>query len=249
MRKIRILMLVLLSVVAVAVNATHFINTKAPGVKLVERDGQKVWVNSMGMTLANANESEPLENIDKYYYENVNRDNPDVKKVWDEERGCYIWKNGIGNFLGRDLGDKVIYDKYIERCDEYDLNGDPTSYQVQTKIVDPKGTTMQPIAPNVSSTEPFSIIGTWRTTKILSVAGLEINEEARAIMMTTVMTFQPNGKVISKQNGITQTYSYKLEGTSLTMDGIQSRLQVINPRKVQMTQRANGITISVMMEK
>ena len=95
-------------------NTTVFVNTEAFGVHK-EYDHQRgcyVWRNSMGSFICLDKNMKPLEEMDKHVYftgTNGNPDDPkvspfsDVRKVWDNKRGCYVWKNiYTGDFLGTD---------------------------------------------------------------------------------------------------------------------------------------------------
>ena len=92
---------------------TVFVNTDAPGVhkEYDSKRGCYVWKTGMGSFLCTDKEMKPLWEMDKHvYFNGVNNDpdNPktgssDVRKVWDKNRGCYVWKNiYTGDFLGTD---------------------------------------------------------------------------------------------------------------------------------------------------
>lgn len=89
--------------------AIHYINTDAPGVHLEvdKTTGENVWRNSNGDYLGTESESKPIQDMDKFYiYENnyVDKTSPYAPtKVWDNKRGCYVWKSADGDFLGRDI--------------------------------------------------------------------------------------------------------------------------------------------------
>lgn len=99
---------------------TVYVNTEAPGVhKEYDSElGKSVWKDNMGNYLCLDENMKPLEDIDKDYNftgTNNDPDNPtasyNVKKVWDKKRGCYVWKDDMGNFVGRD---KPLADKQEE---------------------------------------------------------------------------------------------------------------------------------------
>lgn len=88
-----------------------YVNTEAPGVhkEYDSKLGKTVWRDDMGNYLCSDENMKPLEDIDKDYYFTGNNNDPDnptasynVKKVWDKKRGCYVWKDNMGNFVGRD---------------------------------------------------------------------------------------------------------------------------------------------------
>lgn len=90
---------------------TVYVNTKAPGVhkEYDEKYGGYVWKDGMGSYICKDKNMKPLHDIDKDYYFSGTNNDPDnpkasynVKKVWDEDRGCYVWKDDTGNFVGRD---------------------------------------------------------------------------------------------------------------------------------------------------
>ena len=98
-------------------SAIVFINEKAPGVRQVinPKTGEKEWRNSNGDFLGNAKDCLPMTEMDKYDYAYDSKDqkmdgyhnvivDPEkngIKKVWDSERKCYVWKDSTGNYLGR----------------------------------------------------------------------------------------------------------------------------------------------------
>jgi len=100
---------------------TVYVNTKAPGVhkEYDSSRGEYVWKSSNGNYLCKDENMKPLEDIDKdYHFTGANNDpdnpkvnSPLIKKEWDEERGSYVWKDNMGNFLGRD---KASADKQKE---------------------------------------------------------------------------------------------------------------------------------------
>jgi len=90
-----------------------FVNTDAPGVhkEYDSKRGCYVWKNGMGSYICKDSEMKSMWEMDRYvYFNGVNNDpdNPktgssDVRKVWDKNRGCYVWKNiYTGDFLGTD---------------------------------------------------------------------------------------------------------------------------------------------------
>ena len=95
-------------------NVPVFVNTEAFGVHRTFDIKRKewVWVNSMGGFICLDKNMRPMEEMDKHeYFSGINNDpdNPqvspfsDVRKVWDNKRGCYVWKNiYTGDFLGTD---------------------------------------------------------------------------------------------------------------------------------------------------
>ncbi len=96
-----------------AAHRTVFVNTNAPGVhKEYDKDrGAFVWRNGMGSYICLDENMRPMKDMDKEVYYTGQNNNPDdpkapkdwVEKVWDEERGCYVWRDkASGGFLGRD---------------------------------------------------------------------------------------------------------------------------------------------------
>lgn len=92
---------------------TVFVNTNAPGVhKEYDKErGAYVWRNGMGSYICLDKHMKPMKEMDKEKYytgQNNNPDNPKapkdwVEKVWDDERGCYVWRDkATGGFLGTD---------------------------------------------------------------------------------------------------------------------------------------------------
>ena len=95
-------------------HTTVFVNTEAFGVhkEYDSKRGCYVWKNSMGSFICLDKNMKPIEEMDKHVHftgANNDPDNPEVspfsgiKKVWDQKRGCYVWKNiYTGDFLGTD---------------------------------------------------------------------------------------------------------------------------------------------------
>ena len=95
-------------------NTTVFVNTEAFGVhkEYDSKRGCYVWKNSMGSFICLDKNMKPIEEMDKHVHftgANNDPDNPEVspfsgiRKVWDQKRGCYVWKNiYTGDFLGTD---------------------------------------------------------------------------------------------------------------------------------------------------
>ena len=95
-------------------NTTVFVNTEAFGVhkEYDSKRGCYVWKNSMGSFICLDKNMKPIEEMDKHVHftgSNNDPDNPEVspfsgiRKVWDQKRGCYVWKNiYTGDFLGTD---------------------------------------------------------------------------------------------------------------------------------------------------
>lgn len=95
-------------------NTTVFVNTEAFGVhkEYDSKRGCYVWKDSMGGFICLDKNMKPIEEMDKHVHftgSNNDPDNPEVspfsgvRKVWDQKRGCYVWKNiYTGDFLGTD---------------------------------------------------------------------------------------------------------------------------------------------------
>lgn len=95
-------------------NTTVFVNTEAFGVhkEYDNKRGCYVWKDSMGGFICLDKNMKPIEEMDKHVHftgSNNDPDNPEVspfsgvRKVWDQKRGCYVWKNiYTGDFLGTD---------------------------------------------------------------------------------------------------------------------------------------------------
>lgn len=110
-------------------NHVVYVNTKAPGIhKVYDKErGYEVWKDGMGNFLCADKNMKPLEAMDENVYytgQNNNPDNPKapdggwVKKEWDKDRGCYVWKAmPEGSFLGRD---KPSIDKQKEWLQQKD---------------------------------------------------------------------------------------------------------------------------------
>ena len=111
-------------------NTTCYVNTKAPGVRKEYDSKYKgyVWRDSMGNFLCKDENMKPMSDMDQGVYFTGYNNNPDdpkvektnmnqIKKEWDKERGCYVWKDMFGNFLGRD---KPSIDKMLEWCDKWE---------------------------------------------------------------------------------------------------------------------------------
>lgn len=90
-----------------------FVNTDAPGVhkEYDSKRGCYVWKNGMGGYICKDKEMKSIWEMDKHVYfngANGDADNPQaanssIRKVWDKNRGCYVWKNiYTGDFLGTD---------------------------------------------------------------------------------------------------------------------------------------------------
>ncbi|MBO7382397.1 MAG: hypothetical protein J6U03_03405 [Muribaculaceae bacterium] len=110
-------LLVLMLSLPVKVGAIIFINEKAPGVhkEIDRKTGKEVWKSSTGDFLGNVEDSLPITDLDKYNYAYDSKDqtidgyhnvivDPEkngTKKVWDNDRKCYVWRDQTGNYLGR----------------------------------------------------------------------------------------------------------------------------------------------------
>ena len=90
-----------------------YVNTDAPGVhkEYDKKYGGYVWKNGMGSFICHDKEMKSIWEMDKHVYftgTNNDPDNPEVspfsgvKKEWDKNRGCYVWKSSTGDFLGTD---------------------------------------------------------------------------------------------------------------------------------------------------
>ena len=121
-----------------------YVNTKAPGVHKVYDSGAGayVWKDATGNYLCQDKNMKPLEDIDKdYNFTGINNDtdNPqatyNVHKEWDEERGCFVWKDDVGNFLGCDKPSAEKQEEWLEKKDENWLasNNIPQG-KIQSKI-------------------------------------------------------------------------------------------------------------------
>ena len=117
-------------------NGPVYVNTKAPGVhkEYDERYGCEVWKNSMGSYICRDENMKPLHEIDKDFKftgTNNDPDNPNasynVKKEWDDERGCYVWRDNMGNFLGRDKPSDDKQQEWLEKKEKewLEKNGVP----------------------------------------------------------------------------------------------------------------------------
>lgn len=136
-----IVMTLLLGLTAVAANAQHrfgvspevlkqlsehgtvYVNTEAPGVhkEYDSEIGATVWRDDMGNYLCRDENMKPLEDIDKDYMftgTNNDPDNPktsyNVHKEWDKKRGCYVYKDNMGNFVGRDKPSMDKQEKWVK---------------------------------------------------------------------------------------------------------------------------------------
>lgn len=108
---------------------TVYVNTKAPGVhkEYDHQRGEYVWRNSMGGFICRDVNMKPISEMDKYvYFTGVNNDpdnpqpsDPTIRKEWDSERGCYVWRTIHGDFLGRD---KPSADKQMEWLNKQNSN-------------------------------------------------------------------------------------------------------------------------------
>ncbi|MBQ6653297.1 MAG: hypothetical protein IJM81_07935 [Prevotella sp.] len=91
--------------------AINYVNEDAPGVhkEWDKKLKKEVWKTGMGSYLCDVKDSKPLHAIDEdYFAENITQEGKDlmgVHKEWDKKRGCFVWKDGMGNFLGRDKPD------------------------------------------------------------------------------------------------------------------------------------------------
>ena len=103
----------LLAPIAALAQDPVFVNTEAYGVhkEYDSKRGCDVWKDSMGNYLCKDSEMKPMHEMDRYVHftgTNNDPDNPEVspfsgvKKVWDKNRGCYVWKSSTGDFLGTD---------------------------------------------------------------------------------------------------------------------------------------------------
>jgi len=112
-RKLMTLLTALLLSTPIAALAQVFVNTEAYGVhkEYDSKRGCNVWKDSMGNYLCKDSEMKPMHEMDRYVHftgANNDPDNPKVspssgvKKVWDKNRGCYVWKSSTGDFLGTD---------------------------------------------------------------------------------------------------------------------------------------------------
>ena len=122
-----------LALLPVVVNAKIYVNTKAPGVHK-EYDSQRgceVWKSSTGSFLGTVDECEPMTEMDKdnIVYANkeeaqkhgsnqyfVDKDFNQIKKVWDSDRNCYVWKDMFGSYYGR-VPDENQLQKWTKQSD------------------------------------------------------------------------------------------------------------------------------------
>ena len=113
-----LLVAAVLALLPTTASAIIYVNTNAPGVhkEYDSKRGCEVWKNSMGSFIATVEESEPMSQMDKnnIVYSTkeeaeangggnylVDKDFNQIKKVWDSERGCYVWKDMFGSYYGR----------------------------------------------------------------------------------------------------------------------------------------------------
>lgn len=93
-------------------NRISYVNTKAPGVhkEYDPERGYDVWRDATGSLLCPDKNMRPMEQMKLETYYNGPNNDPDnpqppkgwVDKVWDEETGCYVYKDKTGSFLGCD---------------------------------------------------------------------------------------------------------------------------------------------------
>lgn len=120
MKNIKFLvLLVLMTMSANGMFADIFVNMKSPYVHLVYDSGlnEKVWKSVDGTVLATEKEAKPLADIDKGVYHDPRIKNQYVKKVWDNERGCYIYRSTTGDFLGRELPSESLEKQWLDSKD------------------------------------------------------------------------------------------------------------------------------------
>ena len=123
MKNIKFLvLLVLMTMSANGMFADIFVNMKSPYVHLVYDSGlnEKVWKSVDGTVLATEKEAKPLADIDKGVYHDPRIKNQYVKKVWDNERGCYIYRSTTGDFLGRELPSESLEKQWLDSKDSND---------------------------------------------------------------------------------------------------------------------------------
>ena len=108
-----LLFLLVVTIMPIAINATVFVNDRAPGVHQTSdpKTGEKIWANSLGHKIAPVEGTKTMADFDKadiaYASDKVQQDivykpkENGITKVWDNYRNCYVWKSKTGDYLGR----------------------------------------------------------------------------------------------------------------------------------------------------
>ena len=108
-----LLFVLVLAFIPTQVNATIYVNDKAPGVHQTSdpKTGEKIWANSLGQKIAPVEGTKTMADFDKddiaYASDKVQQDivykpkENGITKVWDNYRNCYVWKSKTGDYLGR----------------------------------------------------------------------------------------------------------------------------------------------------
>ena len=103
-RKSLMIVAVLLVACSAWAEPINYVNTKLPGIHQAKnpKTGEMCWYDNMGNNLCTVENSLPMTEIDKFYLFMGDKENSWVKKEWDKERDCYVWKSIDGDFLGTD---------------------------------------------------------------------------------------------------------------------------------------------------
>lgn len=103
-RKSLMIVAVLLVACSAWAEPINYVNTKLPGIHQAKnpKTGEMCWYDDMGNNLCTVENSLPMTEIDKFYLFMGDKENSWVKKEWDKERDCYVWKSIDGDFLGTD---------------------------------------------------------------------------------------------------------------------------------------------------
>lgn len=136
MKRFSMIAAVLLVVFAfpLTASAINYVNEDAPGVHK-EWDSKlkkEVWKTGMGSYLCDVKDSKPLHAIDEdVFAQGITKDGKEkmgVHKEWDKKRGCFVWKDGMGNFLGRDNPDGSSDKDWLKQKDPDWINNSSYSF-------------------------------------------------------------------------------------------------------------------------
>ena len=104
LRRLLMIVAVMLAACSAWSEPINYVNTKLPGIHQAKnpQTGEMCWYDGMGNNLCTVENSLPMTEIDKFYLFMGDKENSWVKKEWDKERDCYVWKSIDGDFLGTD---------------------------------------------------------------------------------------------------------------------------------------------------
>ncbi|RRC99851.1 hypothetical protein [Prevotella sp. OH937_COT-195] len=238
-----------------------YVNMNAPGVhkEYDKKLGKMVWKSGSGSVLADVENARPMHEMDKYVYAGDDVDkSPYMKKVWDRERGCYVWKDNMGNFMGRDKKSSKDYRDWVTNKNRqwFEQNERPKSsgnHDDGSTIPDSGGDEVQSSYSNDGGSS--YIIGKWRTISFSyddsgCIWKVDKTDIHKAENMKLILR-EDNTFTIFTDEVLTGTYSYN--GSSLVLtDGeekVNCNVEKIGDNKIKVYMNDDGCKLYFTMVK